>query len=157
MLNINISIIKATAEHAKEISRICSIGWQQTVQGIYSEEYQSQNAEYWYNYKRVNDDIHKGIYTHVAIVDEKVAGTIGGIITQPGISEIYVFYVDDMYRYKGLGTKLLDAFTEEHIKKGVTEQYVSVQEGNELGIPFYESRGFLQKGPNKRYWRQIAN
>ncbi|MUK89286.1 GNAT family N-acetyltransferase [Ornithinibacillus sp. L9] len=154
---MNTSIVKAAPEHTKEISRICSIGWQQTVQGIYSEEYQLKNVEYWYNHNRVMEDIVKGIYTHVALVDEKVVGTIGGAMIEQGVSEIYVFYVDELFRYKGIGGRLLDAFTKVHIKKGATEQYVSVQEGNELGIPFYKSRGFQQKGQNKRYWRQITN
>jgi len=157
VIKVDILITKATTEHAREISRICSIGWRQTVQGFYSEEYQVKNVEYWYNHKRVVEDIVKGIYTHVAMVDKKVAGTIGGTITEPGVSEIFVFYVDGVYRYKGIGTKLLKAFTEEHLKLGATEQYVSVQEGNQLGIPFYKSRGFQQKGNNKRFWRQLTN
>lgn len=157
MLSISISIIRADSEHTKEISRICSIGWRETVQGIYSEEYQVENVEYWYNHKRVREDIDKGIYTHVATVNKKVIGTIGGTLSKDGASEIYVFYIDEMYRYKGIGTELLDAFTKEHMENGATEQYVSVQEGNELGIPFYVSRGFQQSNENKRYWRQITN
>lgn len=153
---MNISIIKATTEHVKEISRICSIGWRQTVEGFYTEEYQIKNVEFWYNHKRVAEDIVKGTYTHVALVDGRVAGTIGGTITEPGVSEIFVFYVDDVYRYKGIGRTLLDAFTKEHLKQGATEQ-LSVQEGNELGIPFYKSRGFQQKEQNKRFWRRIPN
>ncbi|WP_198042579.1 hypothetical protein [Oceanobacillus sp. AG] len=46
-LTINISIIKAAPEHTEEISRICSIGWRQTVQGVYDEEYQAKNVEHW--------------------------------------------------------------------------------------------------------------
>jgi|SRR5690625_3100029 len=152
---MNISIVKAAPEHTKDISRICSIGWQQTVQGRYSEAYKRENVQYWYNHKRVLNDILTGVYTHVAIVDGLVVGTIGGIINEQGTSEIYVFYVDEAYRYKGIGTKLLDTFTKVHMEKGATEQYVSVEEGNELGIPFYKSRGF-KRTRNKRYWRQIA-
>src|SRR5699024_6130167 len=155
--NINISIIKATPKHTKEISEICSTGWRQTVEGIYNEEYQLENVEYWYNHQRIDEDIKKGVYTHVAMIDDKVVGTIGGTITEPGISEIYVFYIDEMYRYKGIGTKLLDAFTKEHTNNGATEQYVSIEEGNKLGTPFYVSRGFRQLSENKRYWRQIVD
>lgn len=125
---MDITILKAAPEHTKEISRICSIGWRQTVQGA---------------------------YTHVAIVDGKVAGTIGGAITSPGIGEIYVFYVDESHRYKGIGAKLLEAFTKQQIEKGAIEQYVSVQEGNELGIPFYKVRGFQQQEKNERYRRKL--
>lgn len=76
-------------------------------------------------------------------------------MTRPSVSEIYVFYVDQAYRYKGIGSKLLDAFMREHIKNGATLQYVSVEEGNELGIPFYQSHGFKQNSESKRYWRPL--
>ncbi len=31
------------------------------------------------------------------------------------------------------------------MRKGISEQWVSVQEDNHRGIPFYEARGFLFK------------
>ncbi|MFZ3579477.1 GNAT family N-acetyltransferase [Virgibacillus sp. DJP39] len=46
--------------------------------------------------------------------------------------EIYVLYVDETYRYKGIGRKLLEALTLQQMNKGATEQWVSVQEGNQL-------------------------
>lgn len=82
----------------------------------------------------------------------EVVGTIGGVLTDGRLSEIYVFYVDAAYRYQGIGKKLLDTFTLEHVKQGATKQVVSVEKGNTLGIPFYEARGF-RLGENKRYWR----
>src|SRR5699024_1393831 len=116
---------------------------------------QKKNVEYWYNLKKVHEDIVKGSYSHVATVDQKVVGTIGGAITDPGVSEIFVFYVDELYRYKGIGSKLLEKFTKEQKSRGATKQYVSVEEENELGIPFYTSHGFTQTGENKRYWRLL--
>ncbi|GGN58087.1 GNAT family N-acetyltransferase [Oceanobacillus indicireducens] len=155
-LTINISIIKAAPEHTEEISTICSIGWRQTVQGVYDEEYQAKNVEHWYNHERVLEDIVQGAYAHVALVDGKVVGTIGGVMTDPSVSEIYVFYVDENYRYQGIGARLLEAFTKKHVEKGAREQYVSVQEGNELGIPFYMARGFRQLEQKGRYLRRIG-
>ena len=84
----------------------------------------------WYNVERVREDIKKGIYTHVAIVDGEVAGTIGGILTEEGTSEIYVFYMDKKYRYQGIGSKLLEQFTDEHVNHGATDQYASVEKDN---------------------------
>ncbi|MCG5103371.1 GNAT family N-acetyltransferase [Oceanobacillus alkalisoli] len=84
----------------------------------------------------------KGTYTHVALVNGKVVGTIGGGMTGPDVSEIYVFYVDDNYRYKGIGAKLLKAFTKKHIERGAKKQYVSVQEGNDL-VSLSTRRGAL--------------
>src|SRR5699024_8457321 len=113
------------------------------------------NVKQWYNVERVREDIKKGIYTHVAIADGKVAGIIGGILTEEGTSEIYVFYIDEKYRYQGIGSKLLERFTDEHVNDGATDQYASVEKDNELGIPFYISRGFQQHEINKRYWRKL--
>lgn len=162
---MHVSIIKADPVHSKEIAKICASGWRQTVQnkGVFSEEYQRKNVEYWYNDKQVQNDIINGVYTHVAMIDSNVVGVIGGIMTEQSMSEIYVFYVDDQYRYQGIGRQLLDAFTNAHIGNGATEQYASVQEGNHLGIPFYEARGFQQTGENNektnaaRFWRQLAD
>ncbi|WP_440898140.1 GNAT family N-acetyltransferase [Amphibacillus sp. Q70] len=58
---------------------------------------------------------------------------------------MFVLYVDEKYRYKGIGRQLLNAFTVEQKEKGVTEQWVSVQDGNQRGIPFYQARGFSLK------------
>ena len=134
-LNHEGKLAKASVEHTKEISRTRSTAWRQTVQGMYSEEYQAKKLEYWYNHKRVRDEIVRGVYTHVAIVDDKVVGTIGGVMSAPEVSEIFVFYVDEAFRYVGIGTQLLDTFTAEDIKKVATEQYVSVEDGNKLGLP----------------------
>ncbi|WP_156857444.1 GNAT family N-acetyltransferase [Oceanobacillus sp. AG] len=112
--------------------------------------------QHWYNHERVLEDIVQGAYTHVALVDGEVAGTIGGVMTGPSVSEIYVFYVDENYRYQGIGARLLEAFTMEHVEKGAREQYVSVEEGNKLGIPFYKARGFRQLDQKGRYLRRIG-
>lgn len=150
---MDISIIQPNASHVEDISRICSIGWLQTVKGKYSKKYERENVQYWYNHKKVLEDIANGIYTHVALIGNEVAGTIGGIVTEE-ISEIYVFYVDEKFRYQGIGKKLLEAFTVEHLKQGAVKQAASVEKGNALGIPFYEARGF-RLGKDKRYWRNL--
>ncbi len=154
VMKVDVSIIKANPEHTEDISRICANGWKQTVKDFLSEEYQKETVAFWYNHKRVEADILAGAYTHVALVDGKVVGTIGGVINEAKESLIYVFYVDEKYRYKGIGGKLLDVFTENHLKLGATIQLVSVHEGNDLGIPFYESKGFQIKEQNTKYTKK---
>lgn len=51
---MNVSIIKATTNHVKAICIICSAGWLQRVQGVYSDEHGKKNIEYWYNPKKVH-------------------------------------------------------------------------------------------------------
>ncbi|MEF2293803.1 GNAT family N-acetyltransferase [Virgibacillus dokdonensis] len=140
---MKISIVRPQISHAQDISTICATGWKQTVQGKLSERYQKQNIQFWYSFDRISSDIHKGIYSHVALVNNNVVGTIGGGTTATNVGEIFVLYVDETYRYSGIGKQLLEAFSNEQRNIGVVEQWVSVQEGNKYGIPFYEARGFL--------------
>lgn len=140
---MDVAIIKPQTKHAEAIAAICAAGWRQTVEGVLSKAYQQQNVEFWYNIERVSNDILKGAYTHVALIDSEVAGVIGGGMTGPGMSEIFMFYVDERYRYQGVGRRLLEALTQEQMNQGASKQWVSVQEGNQLGIPFYEARAFV--------------
>ncbi|WP_018931875.1 GNAT family N-acetyltransferase [Gracilibacillus lacisalsi] len=142
---MNIIIEKAREEHAEAIANICSTGWKQTVAGKLSEEYQKKNIAFWYNHERVKKDITQGTYTHVALDNSKVVGVIGGAKTKPDTGEVFVLYVDESYRYKGIGKQLLTALTKQQIEKGVSEQWVSVQEDNYRAIPFYEATGFVYR------------
>lgn len=143
---MEISIIKPDAGHAQNIARICSIGWRQTVDGKLSEAHQLKNVAFWYNLERIERDIEQGSYSHIALAGPEVVGAIGGGMTAADTGEVFVLYMDENYRYQGIGRKLLDALTKLQIEKGATEQWVSVQEGNQRGIPFYEARGFKVQG-----------
>lgn len=140
---MTVSIIKPAEEHIEAISSICSAGWKQTVEGKLSEAYQEQNVAFWYNHARIKSDLEAGVYSHVALIGSKVAGVIGGGMTGPGTGEVFVLYVDESFRYKGIGRQLLDALTGLQREQGASEQWVSVQEDNGYGIPFYEARGFV--------------
>ncbi|WP_077622926.1 GNAT family N-acetyltransferase [Sediminibacillus massiliensis] len=142
---MNPVIIKPRVEHTEAIAAICANGWKQTVNGKLSEEYQNKNIDFWYSHDKVSHDIREGNYTHAALFENKIAGVIGGGITKPGRCEVFVLYVDENQRYQGIGSLLLDALTEQQLEQGATEQWVSVQEGNQFGIPFYEARGFSFK------------
>lgn len=139
-------IIEPTENHIEAISTICSMGWKQTVEGKLSEKYQEQNVAFWYAHERIKKDLEAGFYSHVALIDSDVAGVIGGAMTGPGIGEVFVLYVDETYRYQGIGRHLLDALTQLQKEQGASKQWVSVQEGNQRGIPFYEARGFAYQG-----------
>lgn len=139
-------IIKPAEHHIPAISEICSKGWKQTVEGKLSAEYQEQNIAFWYDYKKIREDLEAGFYTHVAVVDSDVTGVIGGGMTGPDVAEVFVLYMDEDYRYQGIGRRLLEALTELQKEQGATEQWVSVQEDNQRGIPFYEARGFVYQG-----------
>ena len=43
-------------------------------------------------------------------------------------------------------SEFLEAITGEMVAQGAREQWVSVQKGNQKGVPFYEARGFTVEG-----------
>lgn len=124
------------------IAVICREGWQQTVRETMSESYQHATISFWYREDKVRMDVKRGSYSYVAEMDGKVVGVIGGGMREAATSEIFIFYVDEYCRYQGIGKKLLETLTENHMSKGAGEQWVSVQEGNIYGLPFYEAKGF---------------
>lgn len=95
---------------------------------------------------------------------------IGGGITERQTGAVDVLYVDEAYPYQGIGRLLLGALTQQQVESGAVEQWVSMQEGNYRGIPFYEARGFTfwetkttrvsETGEtlvSLRYWRRLAS
>ncbi|WP_226035270.1 GNAT family N-acetyltransferase [Aquibacillus saliphilus] len=148
---MELSIVKAHTTYTKDIAIICATGWKQTVEGILSEKHQNKNVDFWYRYHQVYREIEAGVYSHVALLNSEVVGVIGGGMTKSNMGEIFVLYVDETYRYQGIGKRLLEAFTLQQIERGATEQWVSVQEGNQRGIPFYEARGFLYQAKKTTY------
>lgn len=142
---MTLEIRKTEVRDAERIREICSTGWKQTVQGKLSSTFQQQTVNYWYNAEKVEQDIKKGSYSYVAEIDGKVAGVIGGGMTGKKRGEVYVFYIDKEYRYHGTGKALLHKLTEYHQRKGAEEQWASVQADNDLGLPFYKARGFIQQ------------
>lgn len=138
-----ISIEKPKMEQVEAIQRICSTGWQQTVEGKLSEACQKETVDFWYNRERIEKDIENGSYSYVALLGSEVVGVIGGGLTGEKVSEVFVLYMDEKYRYQGIGRLLLEELTKDQVAIGAKKQWVSVQEGNQRGIPFYEARGFI--------------
>ncbi|MBD8015561.1 GNAT family N-acetyltransferase [Planococcus wigleyi] len=58
---------------------------------------------------------------------------------------IYVIFVDKECRHQAVGSQLLTALNQMQIESGALEQLVSVQEGIQKGIPFYEAWGLYTK------------
>ena len=72
-------------------------------------------------------------------------------MTDQGVSEIFVLYLDPSRRGEGIGGLLLEAITEQQRVQGAREQWVSVEPENKKGLPFYLARGFQILG-NRPAW-----
>ncbi|MBY6037772.1 GNAT family N-acetyltransferase [Fictibacillus nanhaiensis] len=149
MNSLNLTIKKAGPEHVQGIAKVCSEGWRATYGYLRDEAYVDQVIQEYYNeerlYKEVtesNDDWH-GYF--IAEEEGVVVGAIGGGTTGEGIGEIFVFYMDPLKRNRGIGSQLLNYYTDFQKSLRINEQWLSAAEGNEKGIPFYEAKGFVKQ------------
>jgi GNAT superfamily N-acetyltransferase len=132
------------------ICDICRRGFALSSTGLLSPVTVERQADLYYNPERVRHDITTAGDTPrwqgyvVAASDlHGVLGAAGGGVTDEGVGNVYVLYLDPELRGHGIGTALLDFVTEQQLSGGAVEQWVSVTEGNDLGIPFYLARGFV--------------
>jgi ribosomal protein S18 acetylase RimI-like enzyme len=139
----------AEARNADGIARVCAAAWRDTYRGLKDpERIEAVIAEY-YTPERIRGEIAPTEGWDgwiVAVEDDTVIGAGGGGLTEPGVGEIFVLYLDPARRGEGIGTLLLDAITEQQRAQGVREQWVSVEPDNAKGLPFYYARGFELRG-----------
>lgn len=141
-----IQILKANSTHVDGISKVCTDANWATYSGIYTKEYIEKIIKEYYNPERIRSEVSSsskgwGGY-FVALENDEVVGAGGGGLISDTAGEIYVLYLSPNRRNEGIGSILLDAITTQQKEFGATEQWISVQKGNQKGIPFYEAKGF---------------
>lgn len=132
------------------ICAVCRAGFSESSRGLLSRATIERQADLYYSPARVRQEIAAagGARTWqgyvVAVSDRgEVLGAAGGGVTDRASGQVFVLYLNPSLRGRGIGTALLDFVTEQQKSAGATEQWVSVTEGNDLGIPFYRARGFV--------------
>lgn len=131
------------------ISGVCREGFTLSSDGLLPPDVVRRQADHYYDVDRVrrelaaspHDQSWQGYVVAVSPADEVLGAAGGG--TKGHVGSVLVLYLDPGLRGRGLGTALLDHLTRQQLAAGATEQWVSVTEGNGLGIPFYRARGFV--------------
>ncbi|MEV0895808.1 GNAT family N-acetyltransferase [Actinoplanes sp. NPDC049802] len=145
----------ATDSDVAAIRDICTRGYRTTYPDLLSQEFIERMLAEFYHAERVAKEIAAAppgwLGYQVAEEDGRVVGAAGGGLTAPGVGELFVLYLDPDERGRGLGTLLLDRITTQLRELGATEMWVAALEGNELGIPFYEARGFHKRERRRTY------
>lgn len=143
----------ARAGEEDAVCGVCREGFTVSSGGLLTSATIESRVEQYYNPTRVRHEIaaagaDRGWHGYVVAVSEAgdVLGAAGGGITEDAVGNLYVLYIDVALRGRGIGTALLDFVTQQQRSEGATEQWLSVTEGNDLGIPFYLARGFTIRG-----------
>lgn len=71
-----------------------------------------------------------------------------------GQGEIANLAVEESARGRGLGSELLDAALDEARGHGTEEVFLEVRSSNVRARELYESRGFVEVGRRRRYYRR---
>ncbi|MFP7287003.1 GNAT family N-acetyltransferase [Shouchella clausii] len=134
---------------------MCTDAYRATYKDLYTNEYIERIIKQFYNYDSVLTEVQTSNYNwggyYVAIEKGHIIGAGAGGILDDGSGELFVLYLAPDRRNEGIGSKLLYAITEQQRALGAKKQYVSVQKGNQKGIPFYEAKGFVFQYEQKSY------
>ncbi|MFC4072172.1 GNAT family N-acetyltransferase [Actinoplanes subglobosus] len=145
----------ARDEDAAAIADICTRGYRRTYPALLSSEFIERMIAEFYHLERVSKEVAAAppgwLGYQVVEEDGRVLGAAGGGLTAPGVGELFVLYLDPDERGRGLGTLLLDRITGQLRELAATEMWVAALDGNELGIPFYEARGFRKRERRRTY------
>jgi len=150
-----INIRKANTEDVLGIIQVCTEGHKKTYQELIPEHHIEKIIKEFYNEERVTKEI---INTNqgwngwfVAVDNGKVVGAGGGGFIDEEVAELFVLYLNPNRKREGIGSQLLKAVTDDQIKRGAKEQWVSVTKDNFMGIPFYEAIGFEYQSERPSY------
>lgn len=139
----------ARPAEAEAICEVCREGFTASSEGLLTAATVQRAVRDYYDPTRVRHEIETAGATdrwqgYVVAVSGAagVLGAAGGGVTDGTVGHLYVLYLRLALRGRGIGTALLDFVTAQQQAAGATEQWVSVTDGNDLGIPFYLARGF---------------
>jgi GNAT superfamily N-acetyltransferase len=142
----------ARFSEARQVCEVCTEGFTASSQGILAPETIRRQVAAYYDPVRVRAEIETAGtsaawqgYVVAVRPDGEVLGAAGGGIQDGTVGQVLVLYLRMDLRGHGIGTALLDFVTEQQRRAGAVEQWVSVTEGNDLGIPFYVARGFVER------------
>lgn len=129
------------------IARVCSEGYRRTYPRLLRPETIEGVISRYYEPERIGREIAGDPPAWLGYVvaegeDGQVTAAGGGGLTAEDTGELFVLYTDPDKRGRGYGSAVLDVVTQQQVALGAREQWVSVMKGNDLAIPFYESRGF---------------
>ena len=143
-----LSIRKANVNDIQSIQSICKESWKTTYKNIYPSQYIEQVFSIFYNKERLIKDLTEcslewnGYW--LAEENGRPLGCIGGGMSEDHKANIYVLYVLPQFQRKGIGHALVQTLTAYQKESSqAKQQAVTVTEGNQNAISFYEKEGFV--------------
>jgi len=135
------TIRKMHLEDIPQIQNVAKVSWNATYEGIIPSAIQESFLKSAYN-----DKMMKRRYERSTIFVAEVEGKVVGFanfspLKENGEAELGAIYLYPEYHGNGIGTALLNEGIQ--FLKGVKEIYINVEKDNQIGIRFYQAKGFV--------------
>jgi len=101
------------------------------------------------------DCLRAGYYCCVAEIGHIVAG-YGIMSSGAGEAHVLNLCVAEQFRFRGIGSQLLEHLLEFAKSLRVSDVYLEVRPSNTVAIRLYQSRGFAQIGVRRGYYQAVG-
>jgi len=132
-----IQIRQANEADIKAIQQVARASWMHTYDTLIPKDIINQCIEAFYHHDQLTNRI-KHHTVLVATSNRHVIGFLDGSNNQPD-AFLYALYLKPDALYKGIGTRLFNAYISRHRPRTVT---VDVEKGNDPAVCFYKKHGF---------------
>jgi ribosomal protein S18 acetylase RimI-like enzyme len=139
---MDFTIRDMTLEDLKDVQDVAKTSWHATYEGIIPLSVQENFLKSAYN-----DEMMKARLARSFLFVAEVTGKIVGFanfspVNEEGDAELSAIYLSPEFQGRGIGTMLLN----QGILKidGVKKIYLNVEKENNIGVTFYEAKGFKQ-------------
>lgn len=162
----DVAVRETTVDDVHDVQRVARAGWHASYDDIVGPERVEETVNSWYDPERlVADDVRnperpffvaerrgdraagRRDRTADAATGDATAGDVVGFAEaaagdEPGVWQLYRIYVHPEAWGEGVGTALLAEIEAAVRERGAEALRVSVHAENDVGVSFYEARGF---------------
>ena len=104
--------------------------------------------------EQLGESLQSGQYLFLVAEENGQVAGYAGLLRVMDEGDVTNVVVDEAYRGKGLGTRLMAALLEEGRGCGMKEFTLEVRVSNQRAFRLYESLGFVQEGIRKRFYER---
>jgi ribosomal protein S18 acetylase RimI-like enzyme len=141
MNEINLKIRKVKKDELATCAKLARLEELETGPDIYPTESELKSGS------------KSGVFL-VALINKKVVGFVLGYILSRQSGYIDLLVVDQNFRDRGIGTKLLNKITKRFEIKGVKNIWLIAHE-NDLDMTFYKNKDFVEGDRFRFFWKKI--
>ncbi len=117
-------------------------------------ELERSNFSLPWSKESLRESLEKPLYLFLVAEEQGEVVGYGGLMKIQDEGDITDIVVNEAFRGRGIGTRLMTALLEEGEKCGICAFTLEVRVGNKEAIRIYERLGFVPAGVRKRFYEK---